>query len=116
MNIDQEAVLIGHSCGGGFLVRYLSENSDINPKRVILVAPWLDPKHELTTDFFKFNIDSNLASRMKIDLFTSSDDDDEMQISLQEIKEKIPGISMHEFTDKGHFCEEEFPELLELLK
>ena len=40
--ISEDSILIGHSCGGGFLLRYLSENK-IRTKRTILVAPWLDP-------------------------------------------------------------------------
>ena len=55
--INTETVLIGHSCGGGFLLRYLSENKQIKPTKVVLVAPWLDPEpHELTTPFFNFEI------------------------------------------------------------
>ena len=36
--IDTGSVLVGYSCGGGFLLRWLSENA-VAPKRVILVAP-----------------------------------------------------------------------------
>ena len=44
-HIDEETNLIGHSCGGGFLVRWLSENK-IKVGKVALVAPWLDPERE----------------------------------------------------------------------
>lgn len=116
MSINNETVLIGHSCGGGFLLRYLSEHSELKPKQVILVAPWLDPKHELTENFFDFQIDPSLASRTNLEVFISSDDDEEMQTSFQKIKEVISEIHVHQFSDKGHFCEKDFPELLELLK
>lgn len=33
-NINSETILIGHSCGGGFLVRWLSENK--NKKSIML--------------------------------------------------------------------------------
>src|SRR5689334_3595207 len=39
-DINENTALVGHSCGGGFLVRWLSEN-DKQVGRVILVAPWL---------------------------------------------------------------------------
>lgn len=41
--IDEETILIGHSCGAGFLVRWLSEHK-VNVSKVILVAPFLDPE------------------------------------------------------------------------
>ena len=40
-DVNSETILVGHSCGGGFLIRWLSENK-IKIKKLILVAPWLD--------------------------------------------------------------------------
>src|SRR3989344_7820689 len=45
---DEETILIGHSCGAGFIVRYLSENN-IKVGKVVLVAPWIDPNKKLDT-------------------------------------------------------------------
>ncbi len=115
MQIGEETILIGHSCGGGFLLRFLSENASLKPKRVVLVAPWLDPDHELTTDFFTFEIDSELATRTDIHVFISSDDDAPMQKTVETLREKIPGIIIHQFTDKEHFNQKDFPELLEII-
>ena len=43
MNIDEDVkILVGHSCGGGFILRWLSENT-LTFETVVLVAPWLDP-------------------------------------------------------------------------
>ena len=39
IKIDEETIFVGHSCGGGFLLRYLSENKHLKPKQIILVAP-----------------------------------------------------------------------------
>jgi uncharacterized protein len=36
--VDEDTVLIGHSLGGGFLVRWLSENK-VKVGKVVLVAP-----------------------------------------------------------------------------
>lgn len=38
-DITPETVLVGHSCGGGFLVRWLSERPDVRVDKVVLVAP-----------------------------------------------------------------------------
>jgi predicted alpha/beta hydrolase family esterase len=119
MKISSKTTLIGHSCGGGFLLRYLSENKDVYPGKVVLVAPWLDPIHELSTDFFKFDIDNNLSNRTKLHIFVSDDDFEEVQSSLMLIKKEVPNAIYHEFTDKGHFDgdgpEKSILELLEVL-
>ncbi|MFZ4500317.1 MAG: RBBP9/YdeN family alpha/beta hydrolase [Minisyncoccia bacterium] len=118
--INEETVLIGHSCGAGFLVRWLSENNT-RVGKVILVAPWMDPDHEetaLVTDFFEFTIDPFMVEKTKgVTIFISSDDDAPMLKTVELLKENITGIAVVEFSDKGHFVEgdmgtNEFPELL----
>ncbi len=118
MKISSETTLIGHSCGGGFLLRYLSENKDINPGKVVLVAPWLDTQKELTTDFFKFEFDKNLLNRTDLHVFISSDDDENVD-SFDIVKRELPNAVYHEFSEKGHFDgdgpEKSLPEILEVL-
>lgn len=126
MNISNETILVGHSCGGGFLVRYFSEHKDLAPQKIILVAPWIDPENYLkeinpTSNFFDFEIDSNLSSRTEVHCVYSTDDESYILDSIKTIQEKLPSMTMHVFTNKGHFTEpdlgtKEFPELLELLK
>jgi len=50
--IGPETILIGHSTGAGFFIKYLSIHKHVNVNKVILVAPWLDPDHEHTKNFF----------------------------------------------------------------
>ena len=50
-DVGPDTVLVGHSCGGGFLVRWLSEHP-VKISQLILIAPWLDPNHRKTIDFF----------------------------------------------------------------
>lgn len=118
MKISNETTLIGHSCGGGFLLRYLSEHSNVKPGKVILVAPWLDTGNELTTDFFKFEFDKELSNRTQLHIFVSSDDTENLD-SFKIVKRNLPNAIYHEFTDKGHFDghgpEKSIPELLEVL-
>lgn len=121
--ISNETTLVGHSCGGGFLIRYLSEHPELTPKRVILVAPWIDPEpHELEeeNDFFHFEIDTNLTSRTDLHVFISSDDDKPMIRTAEIIECILPNTTWYRYTDKGHFCEGDlgtkaFPELLETI-
>ncbi len=102
--LDEETILVGHSCGGGFLVRWLSENS-VKVGRVVLVAPWIDPNHDSAPKMFAdMAIDANLATRTKdLTLFISLDDDKEELDTAEQLKATIKGLQVVEFTDKGHF-------------
>ncbi len=116
--LDTETILIGHSCGAGFIVRYLSEH-DIHVGKVILVAPWIDPTHSLQSKMFEFGIDENIISKTKgITIFSSTDDMADVQESVKILTEKIKDARVVSFEKMGHFCfedmgTEEFPELLE---
>ncbi len=116
--LNEETILVGHSCGAGLIVRYLSENN-IKVGKVVLVAPWLDPETYLNTGMFKFEIDPSIVSKTKsITVFASSNDMGEVQESVRIIKEKVKDLKIVEFKDYGHFCfgdmgTNEFPELLE---
>lgn len=120
--LNEDTMLVGHSCGGGFLVRWLSEHT-IKVGKVVLVAPWINPKStEPATGFFDFQVDPNLASKTEsLSLFISSDDEQDELNTAKMLEEKVKDIKVLKFTDKGHFCvgfnlkTEEFPELLEVL-
>lgn len=118
-DLTSETILVGHSCGGGFIVRFLSENKNLKVGKVVLVAPWIDPFRDDTTDFFDFEIDSDLVNRTKgITIFDSDDDYDSIKESIRILQDKIPGIKNKKFHNYGHFTEKsmgklEFPELLE---
>jgi predicted alpha/beta hydrolase family esterase len=113
--IDNETVLVGHSCGGGFLLKYLSAHAELHPKKVVLVAPWLDPEKEISNPFFDFVIDSKLTERADVHIFISSDDFAGCLASFEVIKKALPNAYWHEFSDREHFCDAKFPELLEVL-
>ena len=119
--INEGTTLIGHSCGGGFLVRWLSENK-VKVGKVVLVAPFLDPDHdEVKSNFFDFEIDENMAERTQgIFMIFSVDDDCEILDSVNQIRSKVKNIQIIELLQGGHFTmndmkTEEFPELRDLL-
>lgn len=117
--LNEESVLIGHSCGGGFLLRYFSEN-DVPVKRIVLVAPWLDPKQEKDETFFTFKINNTLPAKTDLHMVYSDDDMESIGITVEMIKKAIPNIQCHEFKGYGHFCfsdmnTEEFPELRDIV-
>lgn len=117
--IGPETLLIGHSTGAGFFIKYLSIYIKLKVNKVILVAPWLDPNHENTRNFFdNFEIDPNLVSRTAgITIFNSDNDEKDVQKTVHILCKKIINIGYIEFHNYGHFCYEnmkttKFPELL----
>ncbi len=118
--IDIDTILVGHSCGAGFLLRWLSENK-MEVDKVVLVAPWIDPEKELKNDFFNFEIDKDLLQRIKsICVFVSKDDEKDIHETVSIITNQLPQVEVKRFEDRGHFTlgdmkTEKFPELLDFL-
>ncbi len=121
--INEDTILVGHSCGAGFIVKYLSDNN-IKVGKVILIAPWINSqKEEPVTMFDALVIDENLVAKTSgITIFSSSNDDQVIKNSIDVLKNIIKGLKVLEFKNYGHFClrdmkTREFPELLnEVLK
>lgn len=119
-DIDEQTILVGHSCGAGFIVRWLSEYSG-KVGKVVLVGPWIgiEPDRDFDKNFFDFEISDDLSNKAeRITIMDSSDDHDVILKSTEILKSKIKNCKHIEFTDKAHFTlndlgTEEFPELLE---
>ena len=121
--LESDTILIGHSCGGGFLVRWLSENK-VKVGKVVLVAPWIDPglKKEIDPNFFNFQIDENLTQKTHgVGIIYSTDDYSDVVESVNIIKSKVKNLKIKKYKDKGHFVikdmkSDTFHEILEFLK
>jgi predicted alpha/beta hydrolase family esterase len=122
--INTNTMLIGHSCGGGFLVRWLSENPEQKVGKVILVAPWQGIRFNdepFDDTFFELEPERTIAQQTKgLYIFNSTDDMQEVRDSVKIIRDAVDDIQYREFNNKGHFTKsslgtEEFPELLEEL-
>lgn len=118
--ITNDTILVGHSCGAGFLVRWLSEHP-VLIKKLVLVAPWIDPEKTLSTDFFNFVIDTTLVSRIgSIVVLYGDTDEYDVLVSVDELKATLPGGYYSALPGKGHCTYEDmgtivFPELLEVV-
>ncbi|MDB5160815.1 MAG: hypothetical protein JWO96_195 [Candidatus Saccharibacteria bacterium] len=118
--IGPDTILVGHSCGGGFWLKYLSLHEDLKVGKVILVAPWMDPDGDETRGFFDgFEIDPNLSERTTgLTVFHSDNDMGNVHKSVAQIREKIKDLQYKEFHNYGHFTygsmrTNKFPELLD---
>lgn len=119
--VDAGAMLVGHSCGAGFLVRWLSEHK-IPSGKCALVAPWVDPNRNRAPAMFDgLRIDADLAGRTRgLRLFVSGDDSPEVLATTALLESTIAGIELVRFSDRGHFTSgsmktDEFPELRDFL-
>lgn len=116
-DITPETILVGHSNGAGFLVRWLSEHPDVRVGKVVLVAPSFY-EGELARDFFDFEIDPDLASRTAgVTIFNGEKDDERVHKSVRRIMDSVPGVRLVSFPERGHFITDdmgvEFPELVD---
>ena len=115
---DEETILVGHSCGGGMIVQWLSRNPNAKVGKVVLVAPWIDVEKD-DWPAFDFEIDESLVQRTAgLTIFHSLDDMKEIKSSVKILIRKLPGAKYVEFENAGHFIigamkTEEFPELLQ---
>jgi predicted alpha/beta hydrolase family esterase len=115
--ITPNTILVGHSCGAGFWIRYLSEHKDLPVGRVVLVAPSLGKDWD-RHKFFDFTIDPEISNRTKnITVFYSDNDKQAIIDTVKTLRGTIPSINIREFHGFGHFTYEamktfEFPELL----
>jgi predicted alpha/beta hydrolase family esterase len=120
-DIGQQTLLVGHSAGAGFLLRWLSENNDVKVGKLILVAPYMGFGAKIPNNFFNFKLDENLADRTKgTVIFNSDDDKSYIHRSVEQLRHNLkgPNAKYKEFQGYGHFTIEdmktvEFAELLD---
>ncbi len=121
-DISEETLLVGHSCGAGFLVRWLSEHKGVHVGKVILVAPWMDPKGKRYGDMYPCAIDERLIERTQgVTIFNSDNDRESIQMTVENLRSLFPGIEYREYHEYGHFMSKDlngdaFPELLQYIE
>ena len=113
-----ETILVGHSCGAGFIVRWLSEHPDIKVGKIVLVAPSLGFTWD-DRSFFGFVIDRELANRTAgVTIFGSDNDEPSVMKAIAQYRSVLKDVKYREFPGYGHFVmgsmkTDVFPELLE---
>ncbi|MEK7151420.1 MAG: alpha/beta hydrolase [Patescibacteria group bacterium] len=111
--LNDGVILIGHSMGGSFLAKYLSENKF--PKKiggVFLVSAMFDYDDD-GNSLHSFSLPDNLDLQTEhIYLYHSEDDRVVPFKSLENFKNKLPSAVVRIFTDRGHINQETFPELI----
>ena len=106
--VNKNTILIGHSCGSAFLVRWLGET-----KRKIF-------KLIFRQAFYIYPIDETIKSRVReIIMFTSDNEEDEGKKSLEIFYQALDG-KIIELKGRGHYTmgdmgTTEFLELIEVI-
>lgn len=119
--IDEQTVLVGHSAGAEFILRWLSENSEQRTEQVVLVAPYHDFARKYG-DFSEYTLDSDLVARTgSLAIINSIDDAEPIQRNVDRLMDALPGAKLVELDGFGHFrigdtmTSEAFPQLLDIL-
>lgn len=120
--VNEDTVLVGHSCGCAFLVRWLGESKK-KVAKLILVAPWKtldDPSDTFRKEFYGYTIDETIKDRVKEIIMFTADDEKEAGKKSLAIYHQALGGKIIELKGKGHYTmedmgTEEFPELLKVV-
>lgn len=118
--LNENIIIIGHSLGGIFIAKYLSENK--SPKKIkaviLLAAPYDDKESE--EPLAEFNITSSLDIFTKqveeIYLIQSKDDPVVAFSEFAKYKKALPNAKTLILDGMGHFKIETFPEIVDLIK
>lgn len=117
--LDDDLILVGHSLGGIFTVKYLSENEFPKLiKSVLLVGtPYNTPtRHPLVDFVITSPLDRFVAQANKIIIYHSKDDKVVPFSNAKQFHKEIPGSELRVFEDRGHFNAESFPEMVKDIK
>jgi predicted alpha/beta hydrolase family esterase len=117
---SKKIILIGHSLGGIFLAKYLSENEFVKQiSQLHLVSPVFDHGFDKELGNFKVeNTKLNNVSKQcdKIYLYHSTDDSVVPFNHSVEYQKRLEHSELTTLENKGHINQEELPELVERIK
>lgn len=101
-NPKELSIIIGHSAGAGFMIKYLQQHR-LKLDKLILVAPWLDPGKEFD-DFLQTELNPAALSGIgEVHLIFSQDDSDDIHRSKDALLQVYPQITFHHYLNYGHF-------------
>ncbi len=119
-DVTPETILVGHSCGAGFLARYLSEKPEVMASTLVLVAPSLGLSWD-DRSFFNFEFSGTMVNRVdNIVIIYAEDDRQYIQEAVKIYAQKLPTAKLVTLKTGGHLTYKEmgktdFPELLDAI-
>jgi len=118
--LEDEAILVGHSLGGIFLVKYLSEKRlPVSIRALYLVSAPFFTLDSLEGGSFRLDLEKIQGLPHKVPeivLFHAKDDPVVPFSHSETYALALPGARIKSFEEGGHFIQESFPELIEDIK
>jgi predicted alpha/beta hydrolase family esterase len=115
--LHDDFTIVGHSLGAMFLAKYFEEaHFPIRARRIVLIAGRYGGDDEDTGSFKVMSSKKLPYNTHEVHLFHSEDDPIVNYEDMAKFKSDMPHAIIHSFTDRAHFNDPTFPELLELLK
>ncbi len=114
---DINSILVGHSSGAVSILRYLEENKTYGIVLVGASHTDLNDKKEKASGYFDepWNWEKIRKNAKWIIQFASTDDPYIPIDEARYINDRL-NSEYHEFTNRGHFMQAEFPELVDAIK
>lgn len=116
--VDDNVILVGHSMGGIFLVKYLSEHDF--PKKIratlLVAAPYEDETNEALAGFKITGGLEKFAGQGGDIIFYHGTDDIVPLSELERYKKSVPKAKTYELSAQDHFVRETFPEIVATIK
>lgn len=114
-NSNKEIILIGHSLGGIFITKYLSENIILNKIKALFI---ISAPFDIESKEFKLNNNLNKIEKQCNNIFFYHSKDDEIVEFKEFLKYKklVPSAKFREFKNRGHFNQNTFPEIIKDIK
>ena len=114
--LENEIVLVGHSFGGTFLAKYLSEEKF--PKTIkgtfLVSSPYdVDSGRKVVEFVLPSSLELLENQGGEIFLYHSHDDEVVPFSELEKYQHALPNAHAKIFKDRGHINQERFPELIE---
>ncbi|MBI5133876.1 MAG: alpha/beta hydrolase [Candidatus Taylorbacteria bacterium] len=118
---EDGVTLVGHSLGGIFLARYLSENAlPVRARALYLVAPYFSQKDKGADAISGWVLPKSLRRLEnqvpKVSIYQSEDDKVVPLSHARRYAKLLPKAKLVIFKEGGHFRQEHFPELVRDIK
>jgi len=118
--LNKPCILVGHSLGAMFLAKYYSENNSKHKIKAILLVASACCDEKISHECGNFNLTKNISGLTKkaekVIFFHSEDDPVVPFDSFLEFKKLVPGAEFISFTNRGHFLESVFPEIVDAIR
>ena len=116
--LTENITIIGYSLGAMFLAKYCNEYTlPIIANKLIFIAPVYNDDSTEQLGSFEVTSAKNVPKNAKsVHLFHSEDDPIAPFSELAKFQADMPLATVHTFTDRGHFFQSTFPELLDTIK